>query len=157
MKPLFFLYLFALFLLVAVKFDGSVWALVDRVQSYSQNRAAGIWNANLIPFRSIAPQLKYLPQWWALKNILANIFVFVPFGVLLPAAFPRVRPFGKSLACSVALILFIELFQLITMLGIFDVDDILLNLIGCLVGYALFAIASFFFCKKTFAKHVTIK
>jgi len=34
----------------------------------------------------------------------------------------------------------IEIFQLVTAFGAFDVDDILLNCLGAMIGYALFGI-----------------
>lgn len=41
------------------------------------------------------------------------------------------------LICLISII-GIESFQLVTMLGYFDVDDIILNMTGCLIGYCVY-------------------
>ena len=33
--------------------------------------------------------------WWALKNLLGNLLPFIPFGFLLPIAYPRIKAFFK--------------------------------------------------------------
>jgi len=72
---------------------------------------------------------------WAIKSLLANIIAFIPWGFLLPYLYKRYYNFVSFLFLSFTFVVFIELFQFITMLGYFDIDDILLNLTGCLIGY----------------------
>lgn len=133
--PLFWLYIVVLFLFVVIKFSGSIAVLIDRINSIMANRADGIWNVNLIPFKSIETQFKHITQWWALKNILGNIVPFIPLGFLLPMAYKSYRKPCKALLLLLAIIIGIEIFQLITMLGAFDIDDIILNFTGAVIGY----------------------
>ncbi len=70
-----------------------------------------------------------------LINLVGNVVMFIPAGWLLPRIFPRFRRFWKFLLCCAVSILLIEVFQLFTLLGSFDVDDIILNLIGMILGY----------------------
>jgi len=72
---------------------------------------------------------------WAIKSLLANIIAFIPWGFLLPHLYKRYYKFVRFLFLSFTFVVFTELFQFITMLGYFDIDDILLNLTGCLIGY----------------------
>jgi len=129
-----------LFLFVAVKFNGSFNDITSRVNSIMENRRDGIWNINLVPFRSIAPQLKYITEWWSLKNIIGNIILFIPLGFLVPLVYINAQRFYKTFLIIFLSVLLIESFQLFTMLGVFDIDDIILNCTGGIIGYFLFYI-----------------
>ena len=65
--------------------------------------------------------------WWALKNLLGNLLPFIPFGFLLPIAYPRIKAFFKVFLVGMFAVLFIEIFQYMTRLGSFDIDDIILS------------------------------
>lgn len=71
----------------------------------------------------------------ALANLLGNVLVFVPMGVLLPDLFGKLRRFFPFLSMVSAIVLAVELCQLVTGLGVCDVDDVLLNLLGAVLGY----------------------
>ncbi|MDW2800886.1 VanZ family protein [Clostridium boliviensis] len=129
-----------LFLFVAVKFNGSFNDITSRVNSIMENRCDGIWNINLVPFRSIAPQLKYITEWWSLKNIIGNIILFIPLGFLVPLIYINAQRFYKTFLIIFLSVLLIETFQLFTVLGVFDIDDIILNCTGGIIGYLLFYI-----------------
>ncbi|MEY8302833.1 VanZ family protein [Anaerosalibacter bizertensis] len=135
-KKLFWIYIIILFVFIAVKFKGSFYELVDRINSIKSNREEGIWNINMAPFRTMKPYLTNFFSMFAFKNILGNILPFIPFGFLLPIAYNK--NFFQVLLISFIGIIFIEIFQLITMLGYCDIDDIILNLIGCMIGYGIF-------------------
>ena len=94
---------------------------------------------NLIPFKTILNFLgnydKYDFTFW-IYNLLGNVAVFIPLGVLLTLVIKRISA-KNILGTSFLIILLAELMQLVTRLGVFDVDDIILNLLGCLVGYAI--------------------
>ncbi len=72
-----------------------------------------------------------------LTNLLGNVLLFIPAGLLLPRVYPRLRKFFSFLLCCLVLLLLVEATQLLTLLGSFDVDDIFLNLLGMLLGYGL--------------------
>lgn len=59
-----------------------------------------------------------------LINILGNIILFIPMGI-----------FNKHFINSIFIIILIELMQLILKKGIFDVVDIVLNIIGVIFGF----------------------
>lgn len=67
-----------------------------------------------------------------MRNIFGNIFAFMPLGFFMAL---RRESFSFNLAFSLGLSLGFELIQLITGLGEFDLDDIVLNLVGALLGY----------------------
>lgn len=136
LKIIWWLYIAMLFVfVVVVKFKGSFVELSNRINSYS---IQGSINYNLIPFRSINVQIRHITQWWALKNLLGNIIPFIPFGFLLPITYRKFNSGIKFLAIAISSVLLIEFFQLFTKIGSFDVDDIILNMIGIVCGYLIF-------------------
>ena len=68
-------------------------------------------------------------------NLAGNVVLFIPIGYWLVRIWPRFRNFFLFLATCAGLILLVEALQLFTLLGSFDVDDILLNLVGMTIGY----------------------
>ena len=134
---LWWMYIALLFVFVVVKFKGSFYELSDRINSISMQ---GSINYNLIPFRSMSVQIERITQWWALKNLLGNIIPFIPFGFLLPITYKKFSSAIKVLSIGFASILLIEIFQFFTKLGNFDVDDIILNMIGIVCGYLMFLV-----------------
>jgi len=100
---------------------------------------------NLIPFRTIAEYFVYLSdsseylsgmRRYALVNLVGNLALFVPLGVLLPALFPRLRKAVPFLLTVLAALLCVETIQYLLGVGAADVDDLLLNTLGALAGFA---------------------
>lgn len=96
---------------------------------------------NLMPFATLS---KYLhTDHFSLKiwliNTVGNVGVFVPFGILMPLVFRRRTPVLMIAYFEVGLVA-LETAQLITKRGSFDVDDIMLNTIGALIGYVAYKI-----------------
>lgn len=74
-------------------------------------------------------------------NLFGNVLIFVPFGFFLPMA-SKHRSIISALFYSLELSLCVEVFQLFAKVGSFDVDDLLLNTVGGVVGYFLFVICN---------------
>ncbi|MNI39725.1 VanZ like family protein [compost metagenome] len=72
-----------------------------------------------------------------LVNLLGNVAVFVPFGLLLPQLFRSLRSIIRLSLWTATGILLLETAQMLLRVGSFDVDDLLLNLIGVWTGYFL--------------------
>lgn len=68
-------------------------------------------------------------------NIFGNIFAFAPYGFLLPLLNNRYRKFYIVTILSIIFSLVVETSQLLLKVGVFDVDDILMNSIGGILGY----------------------
>ena len=125
-----------LFLLYAA---GMIWLLFGQRWGKETYRAI-----NTEPFETIKL------YWWILKNsqstallthafvnLVGNVVMFVPLGYLLCGVFPKQRKFFMFLLCVTALILVVEGVQYITLLGSCDVDDLLLNLAGAILGWCI--------------------
>lgn len=71
-------------------------------------------------------------------NLVGNIGVFIPFGFLIPIIY---KPYYfKGLSIFLIGVTFLEVLQLITRRGSFDVDDFILNALGFTLGYVVFRI-----------------
>ena len=69
-----------------------------------------------------------------LFDITANIFMFVPLGFFLPVCFRKADNFKKIALIGFLVSLTIELIQLITTLGFFEIDDMFHNTLGTVMG-----------------------
>ncbi len=143
-KAVWWVYIALLFIVVIVKFTGSVAALERKIA-----RTTPWSNYNLIPFYSIRVQLEYVSEKWARLNLLGNFVPFVPFGLLLPLAYPKSGTFVRVAGIGLLFLIFVELFQLFTRLGSFDVDDIILNMVGVICGYLLWRGVDFLAKRRT--------
>ncbi len=83
-----------------------------------------------------------LQQLWMMRrgicNILLNIILFVPVGYLTPLTFRKVNKWWKLLAVGFGFTFCIETLQLLTHRGWFDVDDLVLNTLGTMLGWVLY-------------------
>ena len=77
-----------------------------------------------------------------LLNLAGNILCFVPFGFLLPTlSYKRGYKNGVTVTLLAAVFsILIETAQVVARVGAFDVDDILLNTLGAILGYIIFVI-----------------
>lgn len=102
---------------------------------------------NLTPLKEIKRFWKYI---WdmdtlgkmARLNIFGNIIAFIPFGMYLSYMTESKVRFISAFLYTFSLSLTIELVQLITKVGSCDVDDIILNTLGGVIGYILWYIYS---------------
>lgn len=114
-------------------------------ESYGRARGLGEYHYNLIPFREIRRYLCYprlLGVYAVVTNLAGNIIGFLPFGAILPVLSRPLRSFWKILLLGFEFSAVVEVTQLITKVGCFDVDDIILNTVGAAVGYAIFVLCN---------------
>ena len=100
------------------------------------------YHYNLVLFKEIKRFWQYRHQlgFFAMfTNLFGNVIIFIPFGFFLPMA-SKYRGCFATLFWSFGLSLCVEIFQLLTKVGSFDVDDILLNTIGGVAGHIIFVI-----------------
>ncbi|MDX3580777.1 MULTISPECIES: VanZ family protein [Streptomyces] len=74
----------------------------------------------------------------AIKQVGGNILLGVPFGILLPVLAPGARGLLRVPALTALMMLLVELVQGALVTGrAFDIDDVILNTTGALLGYLL--------------------
>lgn len=96
----------------------------------------------------LMPFYSYMEAWHQYKdsdwrNIILNIFMLVPFGLLLPYLHRIFRKFGPTLTAGFVFTLCIEVSQLVLRRGIFEADDLINNTLGTVIGYGLFRLADY--------------
>ncbi|MEV4035615.1 VanZ family protein [Streptomyces umbrinus] len=95
-------------------------------------------HSNLHPGRSLRAYLDQPELRDAFKQIGGNLVLGIPFGVLLPVLVPKARGILRVLLLTAAVMMLVELVQGAVITGrAFDVDDVILNTSGALVGYLL--------------------
>jgi glycopeptide antibiotics resistance protein len=103
------------------------------------------YSYNLVPFKEIKRFIKYykeLGMTAVLTNIVGNIVCFIPFGFMLPILSTKIRKLILVGLVSFELSIVIEVAQLIFKVGSFDVDDLLLNTLGGMVGFLIYSITN---------------
>ncbi|KTD88010.1 VanZ family protein [Paenibacillus etheri] len=101
---------------------------------------------NLVPFRTVSLYFNLdngLSLINRLVNLLGNVVVFIPFGFLSPLV--KTCPISclRISLYAVPCILLLECLQMLLHVGSFDIDDLLLNMLGVWTGYGLFRVISF--------------
>lgn len=100
-------------------------------------RAAG-GAVNLEPFHTIHNFFRHYLRtgsWFSLSNLLGNVVILIPMGVLLPVMFRPMRRFWLFLPLMALLAVGVEYVQWISETGVADVDDSILNFTGAALGY----------------------
>lgn len=96
---------------------------------------------NLIPF---VETFKMLTDGWVVAyswyQVIANILVFVPLGFLAPLLFKSLNKWWHILMVGCCGSLLIEGFQILTPQNVVDIDDLIFNTLGAMVGYVVYLI-----------------
>ena len=147
MKAVFFLYF--LLLLKVIVFKYPLTQLADITNSWEKGVILeGLDSANFTLFKTIKMYIRYWDRLNSFENLFGNVLCFIPFGFMLPF-FHKESRFGWVLLINAFLLVCgIEVFQLVTAFGAFDVDDILLNCFGAMLGHLIFLTCSRFFSRQ---------
>lgn len=98
-------------------------------------------NSNIIPFKNTYHYIiesQHFNLDIVLQNTLGNIVIFIPLGIFLALLFRRFQSAAKVAMLGFTITAVVELSQFFLQVGQFDVDDILLNTMGAIVGYYAF-------------------
>ena len=96
------------------------------------------YSYNIVPFQTLKMYFQHAdhfnPRTW-LINIVGNVAVFVPFGIAIPFLF-RIR-FIRFTLLFIVILFLLEFLQLALRRGSFDIDDVLLNTVGAVIGFLM--------------------
>ena len=73
-----------------------------------------------------------------LLNLIGNTAMFIPLGIVWPSVFKKLNTHGKVIAAGIGFSLCIEILQLPFYDRVTDVDDLILNTLGYVVGYGIY-------------------
>ena len=108
-------------------------------------RTATEMRYNFVPFTEIRRFLVYhemLGRRAVFLNVYGNILGFIPFGFFLPLLHRTFRRAPRTISTCCLFSCGVELAQLVTRRGSCDVDDVILNTLGGILGYLLFSLCN---------------
>lgn len=71
-----------------------------------------------------------------IRIVLGNVVMFIPFG-FLGWVFPQLNNLKSLIITFVSTIVIVEALQYFSRLGVFDVDDVILNTFGVFLGFLI--------------------
>ncbi|MFF3333933.1 VanZ family protein [Streptomyces sp. NPDC002888] len=124
--------------LLAFAFMVAFAVVLARLTLQPSPASEALTHTNLHPGRSLRAYLDQPALRDAVKQIGGNLLLGVPFGVLVPVVAPRTRGILRVLFLTALVMLLVECAQGALVTGrAFDIDDVILNTTGALVGYLL--------------------
>ncbi|MBB6634421.1 VanZ family protein [Cohnella thailandensis] len=119
-----------------------VWYRIH--SAWEARREYGYWDLSFRPFLTIKDALdSYQRYGWdsrAFRTATYNVFFFAPLGLLLPLIMKKPSAW-KAMSMALFIILAVEIIQQFTGLGMADIDDVILNMAGSLIGLVFYSIA----------------
>ncbi len=139
---LFYIYVIILTGIILLKTQG--FHILNSLDHWTiENFHYSLLNANWLPLKTISHYSHLLVTqsgtlfYIAFYNLVGNVLLFMPMGFLMPFIVEEHR-FFKVMIISFLISCSLELIQLVTLLGCFDVDDMILNVLGAILGYLCF-------------------
>lgn len=112
---------------VILLFNMVIFARYNSIDSY-----------NLIPFNSVINLFKNGTAYGIIINIFGNLLVFMPLEYFLIELF-RVKKFSTNFILSFGIILLIELFQYVFKVGVLDIDDLIICVLGMILFFIVYS------------------
>lgn len=91
------------------------------------------YELNVLPLPLYLPNSDSFSSWQQFFIDLGNLLLFIPFGLLIASVFNT--KLIKTMLLFIIFISIVEFFQMFSYRGVFDVKDIIMNSIGCFIGY----------------------
>lgn len=105
-------------------------------------------NRNFVPFETVRLYWRLLQSGasdallrHAVINLVGNVVMFVPSGWFLPCIWRKFRGFFRTVLFTAGVICLVETLQYVTGLGSCDVDDLILNTAGVMLGYGVWRVS----------------
>ncbi|UVI27987.1 VanZ family protein [Paenibacillus spongiae] len=112
------------------------WMFIGFGRSYVSD---GGYRYNYVPFQTIKLYFHHashfrLKMWFI--NIVGNVAVFIPLGIAIPYLLQY--GFFRFMFRFILALFVVETLQMVLKRGSFDVDDIILNSTGAIIGYLIY-------------------
>lgn len=99
------------------------------------------YDYNLIPFKTIATYITRYEHYnfniW-FNNLLGNIILFIPLGLSTPYFSSKIRYLKHFLLLILMVTVILEVLQMLLHVGSFDIDDVILNSLGGIIGFIIY-------------------
>jgi glycopeptide antibiotics resistance protein len=141
-QVLFTLYVYTLFKIILFKFSSIdmrfLWHQLKISLRNTDHMSRQLQKGNLIPFKEISRTIHDISS-HGLINLIGNFAIFMPYGILLGLMLRNKKvSFIDAFILSLGLSLILELAQAFFSIGRYDVDDLILNSSGGLIGFIIF-------------------
>ena len=113
------------------KVDGQIQPLIFDIAT------AFPFRVNLVPLVNL---FDYNSKRDLLVNVIGNVAMFIPSGIVLPIIYKRLDTFVKVLLAGGGISLCIEIIQLPFSVRATDIDDLILNTVGVIMGYGIYVL-----------------
>lgn len=131
----FVFYLIALVVLLFLDSRSSIWTNLSMLEYIKHS-------SNIVPFRTI---ITYITAMFdgsmnidiPIKNLFGNFIMFLPMGFYLPNFIKKINKVSVFIISMILLLFVIEVIQVVTRRGSFDIDDFILNMVGALIGFGI--------------------
>lgn len=136
---IFVVYILLLFLVLLFKYPTSM--VSDTIARWKAGEEIVRIKPQFVPFQTIIEYIKNVqaPHDWFFKNLMCNLIIFIPYGFLVSLLWGKNSHKGiKVIVSGCMLSIAIEILQYVTAFGQLDIDDVILNTLGVVIGYALF-------------------
>ena len=132
----FIFYLFALIVILFLQSRGFDWRSSLPLLEYIKT------SSNIVPFKTIFTYVTAIFNGRMnidipIKNLVINLLLFLPMGIYLPLFIKKINKTSLFSIYAIALLFIVEVVQLLTKRGSFDIDDFILNMVGALIGFAV--------------------
>ena len=99
------------------------------------------YDDNIVRFQPVVSTIWFIKgtvSWFDIvKIVLGNVVMFIPFG-FLGWVFPQLKDLKSLIIAFVSAIVIVEALQYFSRMGVFDIDDIILNTFGVYLGWKIF-------------------
>ncbi|GAA0286802.1 glycopeptide antibiotics resistance protein [Gracilibacillus halotolerans] len=131
----FIFYLLALVTMLFLGMRSNLWtnlSLIEYIKS----------STNIIPFKTISTYVIAIFDGSMnidipIRNLLGNLIMFFPMGIYLPYYIKKINKLSRFIGAMTVLLFLIEITQLVSRRGSFDIDDFILNMVGSLIGFVI--------------------
>ena len=111
------------------RMDGKIQPLV-----FDKEKILPLW----VNFKPFIYWFEYPTMKEALLNLIGNVTMFIPLGIVWPAVFKKLNTHWKVIIAGFGVSLVIEVLQLPFFDRASDIDDLILNTLGFLIGYGIY-------------------
>ncbi len=113
-------------------------------ENYGRSFGQENYRYNLVPFKEIERFWKYREELGihSFYNLAGNVIGFIPAGYMFSELFRKKRGLLFTALITFQMSLGVEILQLVLKVGSFDVDDLILNTFGGILGYLLMKLVS---------------
>ena len=134
-KISFVVYIAILFIILFVRDRGNWWSDLSMFEY-------ALMHMNLVPFKTILGYVQAIKDQTMnlnipLENLFGNLLMFLPAGIYLPFFSDKIDSVKKLILGMLPIFLMIEVGQFLTKRGAFDIDDLILNMLGAVIGYLI--------------------